>query len=147
MSWFSRDRLRKQSERIVYASKSPAQGPRKVNGDAFRNEITPEGQPRHRWLWRVNSIQFRTINHAILFNKTDPWAEDALPVLRRELIGITALLAVRPIVDSVHAKRASHGQDCSGQRRPRVGRRRSGGVFVHPLAAQAPGQKPYSRPV
>jgi hypothetical protein len=59
---------------------------------------------------------------------------------------VTAWLAVRAIVDFVQASEQVHGQDCSCQRRPRVGRRR-GGVLLHPLAAQAPGQKPYSRPV
>jgi hypothetical protein len=59
--------------------------------------------------------KFHTIQNAILFNKTDPWTEDALPVLRRELIGITALLAIRAILDSVQAQRASYGQDCGGE--------------------------------
>ena len=55
-------------------------------------------------------------------------------------------LAVCAIVDFVQASEQVRGQYCSCQRRPRVGRRR-GGVLLHPLAAQAPRQKPYSRRV
>ena len=43
---------------------------------------------------------------------------------------VTAWLAVRAIVDFVQTSEQVHGQDCSCQRRPRVGRRRGGCFFI-----------------